>query len=256
MKKLTLLAVAVSAPLWAADDAPKLNPVVEKAMAAALADAEKGYDSYRAILAKATDKAVKDLEKAKTDAMKKGDLASANELEAKVKELKEGGLEKLVMERKIDAGDLLGDGSGRPSGAVLTLWNQNNGGIKDRGSKEVNVSFFRGTQLVRSTGPIEIPWSGGPEERLDIALPRDLLFNRVRVNVVSWHGLGGGMSEIQIIRSGKNIIEGWKASASAAYGTSYDATRVIDGITSSARHGNGYWLLPNNTAGWIEVAAP
>ncbi len=78
-------------------------------MAAALADAEKGYDSYRAILSKATDKAVKDMEKAKLDAMKKGDLASANELDARIKELKDGGLEKLVMERKKAGEDLLGD---------------------------------------------------------------------------------------------------------------------------------------------------
>lgn len=255
MKQISLLLLFPLSLAIAAEE-PKLNPVVEKAMSSALADAEKGYDAYRAILAKATDKAVKDMEKAKLDVMKKGDLASANELDAKIKGLKEGGLEKLVTERKIDSGDLLGDGSGRSSGTVLTLWNQNNGGIKDRGSNEVNVSFFRGTQLMRSIGPIEIPWSGGPEERLNITLPRDLVFNRVRVNIASWHGVGGGMSEIQIIRSGKNIIEGWKASASAAYGASYDATRVIDGITNSAQHGSGYWLLPDKTAGWIEVVAP
>ncbi len=98
----------ISAATWAADE-PKPNPIVEKAMASALADAEKGYDSYRAILAKATDKAVKDMEKAKLDVMKKGDLASANELDARIKELKEGGLEKLVMERKKAGGDLLGE---------------------------------------------------------------------------------------------------------------------------------------------------
>ena len=104
---LATLTLMASAALWAAEE-PKPNPVVEKAMSAALADAEKGYDAYRAILAKATDKAAKDLEKAKADAMKRGDLASANELDARIKELKEGGLEKLVMERKKAEGDLLG----------------------------------------------------------------------------------------------------------------------------------------------------
>lgn len=99
-------------------ESAKVNPVVEKVMTGALIEAEKGYDAYRAILARVTDKAIKDLEKMKMEAMKKGDLSSANDLDALVKELRNGGLEKKIAERKNSAGDLLGDGAEIPASLV------------------------------------------------------------------------------------------------------------------------------------------
>jgi hypothetical protein len=143
MKQFSMLLLSALSLVWAADE-PKPNPVVEKAMAAALADAEKGYDSYRAILSKATDKAVKDMEKAKLDAMKKGDLASANELDARIKELKEGGLEKLVAERKKAGGDLLGD---VPTSIVGKWWDK-------AGARKFVFNKDRSVSIVLDTGAV------------------------------------------------------------------------------------------------------
>ena len=128
-KTTILLAITLSSPMWATEG-PKPNPEVDIAVTAAFADAEKAFDSYKAVMIKATDKAVKDLDKAKLHMMKKGDLASANELDAIVKELKKGGLEKLVIERKNVGGDLLSNAQKAP---IVGTWNiVYNNGVKRR----------------------------------------------------------------------------------------------------------------------------
>jgi hypothetical protein len=100
---------------------PKANPVVEKAVSAALADGQKAYEAYRAALAKASEKAIKDLERAKADAMKRGDLPSANELDGKIKELREGGLESIISKRQ-KTDDLLGENAALTPKLILGSW--------------------------------------------------------------------------------------------------------------------------------------
>ena len=140
-------------------------------------------------------------------------------------------------------------------GAVLSLWNQHNSGYQDRGSDNVQVQFFSGTRLVHTAGPLVMPWAEKSDEHLDIALPSKLTFDRVRIEVLSWRGAGGGLSEIQIISKGKNLLAKWKSSASESYSDTFDTSKVIDGITTSANYGKGYWLLPDNTNGWIELTS-
>ena len=141
-------------------------------------------------------------------------------------------------------------------GGVLSLWNQYNSGHGDRGTDKVQVELFSGARLVHQAGPLEVPWAAGTDKCLDIPLPRMLAFDRVRVAVLSWHGHGGGLSEIQLMSKGVNLLATWKPSASETYDPMYfDADRVIDGITTSKNFGKGYWLLPDNTTGWIELTA-
>lgn len=101
----------------------KPNPAIEKAIASALSDATKSYGAYQEILAKATDRAVKDLEKLKSEAMKKGDLPLAVAVDAHIKELKEGALGDRVAEKarekEKDSGDLLGDAIKKKSGVAI-----------------------------------------------------------------------------------------------------------------------------------------
>ena len=80
------------------------------------------------------------------------------------------------------------------------------------------------------------------------------MFDTVKVEVTKYCGAGGGLSEIQVIKNGRNIAEGCVARASACYaGAEFAADRVVDGVTSSAVFGVGYWLLPDATPGWIEL---
>ena len=91
---------------FAAEEAKPI-PAIEKAIAPAMAEASKGYGVYQDILAKATVKAVKELEKLKTDAMKKGDLTLAVAVDAQIKAFKDGALGDRVAEKSKDEEDLL-----------------------------------------------------------------------------------------------------------------------------------------------------
>ena len=140
-------------------------------------------------------------------------------------------------------------------GTILSVWNQYNSGYRDRGSDKVQVQLFRGANLLHEIGPLAMPWEEKVDKRLAIPLPPKLVFDRVRVKVLSWHGMGGGLSEIQLMGNGKNLLAKWAPSASDWYDERFDADRVIDGITSSADFGKGYWLLPDNAPGWIELSS-
>ncbi len=145
-------------------------------------------------------------------------------------------------------------GEASVEGAVLSIWNQYNSGFGDRGADKVQVQLFSGARLVHEAGPLEVPWVAGTDQRLDIPLPRKVMFDRVRVAVLSWQGQGGGLSEMQLMSNGVNLLAKWKPSASETYDPVYfDADRIIDGITTSKNFAKGYWLLPNNTTGWIEL---
>lgn len=109
---LKILAIAILAPLaFAAEEAKeaKPNPAIDKAIAPAMAEATKGYGVYQEALAKASDKAVKELEKLKAEAMKRGDLSLAVAVDAQIKDLKEGALGDKVIAKTIEKNILLGD---------------------------------------------------------------------------------------------------------------------------------------------------
>jgi hypothetical protein len=128
-KILALILLTASFAFTADVAADKPNPAVEKAMSASLSDADKAYSAYKAALAKATDKAVAALETAKKDALKKGDLDTANAVEAKIKDLKAGALEGLEADRSKLTADLLGD---KPKGdTFLGKWKISHPGAKD-----------------------------------------------------------------------------------------------------------------------------
>lgn len=109
--RLTVLAILTTLGFAADASSEKSNTAIEKALAPAIADASKGYAVYQDVLAKAADRAVKELEKLKADAMKKNDLPLAVAVDAQIKSVKEGALAALVAAKSQQNGDLLGEGS-------------------------------------------------------------------------------------------------------------------------------------------------
>lgn len=97
--------------LWGADD-PKMNPMIERTVAPAISEASK-------LLDRITDKLVKDLEKVKTDAMKKNDLNTAMAADAKIKDVKAGKFVAMIVSERAVSQDLLGDDSANP---IIGKW--------------------------------------------------------------------------------------------------------------------------------------
>lgn len=111
MKPFMLILVVVAC--FAVDDqvSKESQTAIDRSIEGNLNKAYKSYDAYLKELEIAKIVVVKDLEKMKAEAMKKGDLAHANIVEAKIKEVKDGALGDRIVERSKSV-DLLGDSDG------------------------------------------------------------------------------------------------------------------------------------------------
>lgn len=112
MNLIKILSLTLVATVCFAVDAEKPNPVIEKALAPTIAEAAKANEIYVQALAKASEKAIKELEKVKAAAMTKKDLDTANLADTKIKELKSGGLRAMLDAKdkeKGEAAELLGE---------------------------------------------------------------------------------------------------------------------------------------------------
>lgn len=135
---------------------------------------------------------------------------------------------------------------------TLIVWNTYGGVANDRGTTSINILLTLRSRPVWSRQGVAIDWAAGKDVSLTMPLP-EIPFDSVRVEVTHWRGLGGGLSEIQVMRRDKNLAAGAVANVSSAYDRRFLGSQLVDGITSSADSSKGYWLLPNNTAGWAEV---
>ena len=135
---------------------------------------------------------------------------------------------------------------------ALVLWNQHNSDSGDRGTRACNLRVLMGKQLVWSRNNVGLTWYPDRDASDTFILPDGLVFDRVKIEIVAWHGSSGGFSEIEVIKNGKNVAKGSPVRASGAL-AGIGPARVTDGITTSRNRGRGYWCLPNSTPGWVEV---
>jgi hypothetical protein len=210
--------------------------------ARSLKDAEQ---AYRTAVAAARKKYTADLSQAMTAATKAGNLDEA-----------------LAIRAEKERAEQLPDGSAAPATAVdasnphaadqLIIWNQFNGS-GDRGTDSVNVKLMLRGRVVWTKRDVKVPWVPREDTSLSIDLPQ-VRFDAVRVEIVTWHKLGGGLSEIQVVRDGKNVALNVEPKVSAFYDERYPPKALTDGVTTSAEPNHGYWLLPNTSAGWAEIS--
>jgi hypothetical protein len=99
---------------------------------------------------------------------------------------------------------------------------------------------------------VAVVWERGKDSSTSVRAPLTA-FDTVRVEITRWHQLCGGLAEIQVFRGAENIARGAAATASGSWHATYLPSAVTDGILSSEQVRTGYWLLPGNTAGWVEV---
>lgn len=157
--------------------------------------------------------------------------------------------------------DLLGDGPATSGGmraaadTKLVLWNQHNGNANDRGTLRVTVTYALGGREVGRLTDQAVPWKAGVDSKIELAVPTR--FDRIRIEILAVQAQGGGLAEVVLATSaGANALTAWKISASGSYSPSFAPEKLVDGITTSANFGVGYWLLPNRApTGWVEFTA-
>jgi hypothetical protein len=135
----------------------------------------------------------------------------------------------------------------------LVIWNQHNDFYADRGTKRCNIICYKKGSVVWRTNNVETAWKADADEQTVVMLP-DVYFDKIRIAITEWYGQGGGLAEIEVIKNDKNLVRGLPAQASGVLQDKpvYNAEHITDGITYSKPSG-GFWLLPDNQAGWIEI---
>ena len=133
----------------------------------------------------------------------------------------------------------------------VVVWNQHNGLNNDRGTGLFRVVLMRRGRPVFSKSSILANWESGKPASNEVALP-PILFDTLRVEILSWRGLGGGLAEVEIFRGPDCISKGARVASSGHLTPDYDAIYVVDG-TNTSEQIKTFWLLPNASPGWVEI---
>ena len=159
-----------------------------------------------------------------------------------------------VVEQALEIRKSMSNGSnGGHTADRIVIWNTHNGGFNDSGTKAIDIALLSHGRVIFERKGIALPWEKGKDTSLAI-IPPNIIFDTVRVKVAAFIGLGGGIAEIQVFRNDENIaLRGLAAASATIDNKAYVPEHVIDGNTSSADNGVGYWLLPVGKLGWVEV---
>lgn len=135
----------------------------------------------------------------------------------------------------------------------IVIWNTHNSRFNTSGTLQCNVVLSQAGRPVWRSNKVDLPWEQDKDTFAVVQVP-STEFDTVRVEIIKWHGYAGGLAEIEIWQEGKNVALHRPTRASAAVDRQTTSARVTDGITTSATYKDGYWLLPDNQAGWIEIS--
>ncbi|WP_395751731.1 hypothetical protein [Prosthecobacter sp.] len=130
----------------------------------------------------------------------------------------------------------------------IVIWNQNNGGKADRGTKKISVSLWVGNREVWNKKFVGIDWDPIKQTKVEIPVPT-MTAERLRVQITDTVNGKGGLAEIEFIRGGRNIALKGAVSVSAVWenNAKRGGSMLTDGDNSTL------WLLPDNQEGWAEV---
>ncbi|NQV35995.1 MAG: hypothetical protein HQ515_25105 [Phycisphaeraceae bacterium] len=135
----------------------------------------------------------------------------------------------------------------------IVIWNTHNSRFNTSGTLQCNVVLLQALRPVHRFNKVDVPWEPNKDSFAVVNVPA-MQFDAVRVEIIKWHGYAGGLAEIEIWQDGKNVAFHRPTRASAAVDRQTTSARVTDGITTSVAYKQGYWLLPDNKAGWIEIS--
>lgn len=130
----------------------------------------------------------------------------------------------------------------------IVIWNQNNNGKGDRGTKKVSVSLLVGGREVWSKKFVKIDWDATKEAKVEIPVPT-MSSDKLRVEITDTVNGKGGLSEVEFFRGGRNVAQGGEVKVSAFWENNpkHAGATLTDGVSTT------FWLLPDNQEGWAEI---
>ena len=137
----------------------------------------------------------------------------------------------------------------KPLPGKIVIWNQNNKGNADRGTKKVRVILLAdGKETWRLNGVV-LAWDKKKNVKTTLDVPA-VRADTLRIEVTEAVNDRGGLAEIEYLIDGKNIAAGRPVTASGVWENNrdYDPSKVTDGNTDT------FWLLPDKVKdGWIQI---
>ncbi len=145
-----------------------------------------------------------------------------------------------------------------PDTYKLTLWNQHNGNSNDRGTKTCKIQALKDGKVVWENNQFKMLWRPAQDVKRSITIPLKAgKVDTFKITITEWIDEGGGLAEIEIYYNEKNISKECSVSVSAMWDNEhFKADKLIDGITTSKKDFEGYWILPNKQEGWVEIQLP
>ena len=156
----------------------------------------------------------------------------------------------LAVQKEIESLGLpMGSAVGGLSRNSLVIWNCNNAGKGDRGSKKINVILFGNGREQWHMSGILLKWDPNKQTKNEIQLP-SVPVDKIRVEVTGLENGRGGLSEIEFIKDGNNLAKGCPVEVSAVWENNpkHVGTALTDGDPMT------YWLLPDKNNGWAEIS--
>lgn len=154
----------------------------------------------------------------------------------------------LAVQKEIDAIAALQKTEPVSRSDKIVIWNQNNGGKGDRGTKRVNVSLLAGGRELWSRKSLKVDWDAAKTGSAEVLVPT-VNADTLKVEVVDSVNDKGGLAEVEFIRAGRNIAQGGEVKVSAFWENNpkHAGAMLTDGVPST------YWLLPDGQNGWAEI---
>src|SRR5687767_4082098 len=100
--------------------------------------------------------------------------------------------------------------------AKLVVWNQNNGGKGDRGTRKINVALRFGDKEVWRKNGIRMEWDRTKQDKEVIAVPSTGV-DTIRVELVELVNGQGGLAEVEYLKDGKNAALGCAVTTSGVW---------------------------------------
>ncbi|GEM_PF-4600404 len=135
---------------------------------------------------------------------------------------------------------------------ILTVWNCHHAGLGVRGSKTADLEvFYKGRKVFRKKG-IQLNWKkdGDPPTDISFQVPA---FDEILLTIPEWYERGVGLSEVEVKRGGRTKMDIVEISVSGKTKAENGGEKLIDGIKTSEKFMEGYWLPPPEKASWIRV---
>lgn len=156
----------------------------------------------------------------------------------------------LAVQKEIDSLGLASAGTAKEGNDRIVIWNQNNGGKADRGTKKLNVSLWVGTREVWSKKSVKIDWDASKQTKVEIPVPT-MSADKLRVEVTEFvEGRGACLAEVEFFKGGRNVALNAAVAVSAVWENDQKHTgaKLTDGDP------NTWWTLPDRQPGWAEIS--